>query len=179
MLIFARLESTRRYLWRMNENGSESRRISSAPIGDVSAISPDGMWVVAWTVGGAEDKLPAQIAYAVDGAGQQRLCDGRCFVSWSPDNSWMLLAYYEEHSKPATMLVLPIARGRALPEIPKLGIRSRADWANLTGVKSIELGEITRGTIGDFGSLAAGPGAAYAFQRISSYRNLYRIPIPR
>ena len=61
----------------MNEDGSDQRKISVAPISGITGISPDGNWVAAWVLGATEDNDQAQIVYSVYGGTQQRLCDGR------------------------------------------------------------------------------------------------------
>jgi hypothetical protein len=63
---------------------------------------------------------------------------------------------------------LPIRPGRALPDLPASGVRSKAEAAALPGVRVIERGNISPGR----------DPSVYAFTRISAHRNLYRVPVP-
>ena len=64
--------------------------------------------------------------------------------------------------------VLPLAPGSVLPHIPAGGFRTEAEVAAQPGVEVLP-----------YGDLAPGPTpSVYAFSRITTTRNLYRIPLP-
>ena len=63
--------------------------------------------------------------------------------------------------------VLPLARDSVLPRIPPGGFRTEAEIAALPGVEVLP-----------YGDLVLGPSpSVYAFSRVTTTRNLYRIPL--
>jgi hypothetical protein len=63
--------------------------------------------------------------------------------------------------------VLPLAKGSVLPAIPDGGFRDEQQLAAAPGVEILPYGDV---------SLADSPGV-YAFSRVTTTRNLYRIPL--
>ena len=63
--------------------------------------------------------------------------------------------------------VLPRSEGTVLPRIPPGGFKTEAEIAALPGVETHP-----------YGDLALGPPGVYAFSRITTTRNLYRVPLP-
>jgi hypothetical protein len=85
-------------------------------------------------------------------------------VSWSPDAKFLYL-----NIRPAFRIyAVPLQPGRNLPPLPASGIRSIEDAAALPGVRVIPE---ERAFIGPNPSV-------YAFVRVTTHRNIYRIPVP-
>jgi hypothetical protein len=63
--------------------------------------------------------------------------------------------------------VLPVEPGAVLPALPPAGFQSEAEIAAVPGVEVIPHGDV-----------ALGPSSSiYAFSRVTTTRNLYRIPL--
>jgi hypothetical protein len=92
-------------------------------------------------------------------------------LRWSPDGTRLYLSIqYGEASAfgIGRTYVVPLPRGSILPRLAADRFRTEKDAAALPGVETLPYGDV-------------GPGpspAAYTFSRITTARNLYRIPIP-
>jgi hypothetical protein len=64
--------------------------------------------------------------------------------------------------------IVPLSPGRSLPRIPVNGFRSEEEVGGLAGARTIDVLDAVPGPSPD----------VYAFARIATQRNLYRIPIP-
>ena len=63
--------------------------------------------------------------------------------------------------------VLPLAPGSVLPPIPASGFRTETELAAVPGVQVLPYGDV-----------ALGPSPpVYAYSRVTTARNLYRIPL--
>ena len=81
---------------------------------------------------------------------------------WSPDGRLIFL------TDMGRTHVVPLARGRMLPETPAGGFPSEAEIAKLPGVRVIDALDVSPGPTPQ----------VYAFSRQTVQRNLYRIPAP-
>jgi hypothetical protein len=85
-------------------------------------------------------------------------------VSWSPGGKFI----YFNLRFASQMCVVPLAPGRSLPPLPSGGIGSVENAARLPGARMIPEERAY-----------AGPNpSVYAFVRIATHRNIYRIPVP-
>jgi hypothetical protein len=85
-------------------------------------------------------------------------------VSWSPDGKFLYL-----NLRIASQIVaVPLEPGRNLPPLPASGIRSLEDAARLPGARVIAE---ERAFLGPSPSV-------YAFARVTTHRNIYRIFVP-
>jgi hypothetical protein len=172
-VIFLGVESGTKFVYRIREDGSELQkvvRIDSSSSSLFSA-SPDGKWVV---IPGSTDVMasPAMV-YSVDSDSTTLLCvpctSGSDVervvppgVSWSADGTFIYLKFHQ------SVYAIPLRRGRMLPPIPASGFRSKEDVAALPGARLIPEPD-------------AFPGpnpSIYAFTKVSTHRNIYRIPVP-
>ena len=81
-------------------------------------------------------------------------------VSWSPDGKFFYLKFQ------GSIYAVPLRQGM-LPPIPASGFRSKEDLAALPGVRLIPEGAFP------------GPNPSiYAFTKIATQRNIYRVPVP-
>ena len=102
-----------------------------------------------------------------------RLCD-RCappwgvdtipfYAGWSPDSKFLLWNFAR------SMHAIPLQPGRALPEIPAGGLQSKNAVAALPGARLVTTEE----------HAFPGPNlSTYAFMKVSTQRNIYRVPVP-
>jgi WD40 repeat protein len=154
-------------LLRISEDGGDAQKVAPTPLMPLS-VSPDGQWIAvqdprAWG---------ALFVYSTRGGSPLRLCD-RCappwgtdtipfYMAWSPDSKFLLWTF--AHS----MHAIPLQPGRALPEIPVGGLQSKAAVAALPGARLVTTEE----------HAFPGPNlSTYAFMKVSTQRNIYRVPI--
>lgn len=162
----------KKVVYRIKEDGSELQKVvrieSSAPL---FSVSPDGKWIA---IPDSTDLMtwPAMV-YPVDGGSSRRLCvpcDGSSDVerprphgvSWSPDGKYLYLKIH------GYIYAIPLRPGQMLPSIPTSGFRSKEDVASLPGTRLIPEPE-------------AFPGpnpSIYAFTKVATHRNIYRVPVP-
>lgn len=136
------------------------------------SVSPDGKWVV--MLGGSTDKMvwPAAV-YAVDGGPHRLLCvpcsSGNGVerttppgVSWSPDGKYLYLRIQE------SIYAIPLQPGQMLPPIPTAGFRSVKDVTAFPGAQLIP----------QEGAFPGPDPSTYAFTKVSTHRNIYRVSAP-
>jgi Tol biopolymer transport system component len=155
-------------VYRIKDDGSELQKVITKPLLPL-AVSPDGGWIVvqdptAWG---------AMVVYPVGAGSPQRLCD-RClppwgtepppfFLGWTPDSRFVYWNFTD------AMYAIPLQPGRILPGIPAGGIQSKEGVAALPGARLIS--EQERSVPGPNPSM-------YAFVKVSTQRNIYRVPVP-
>jgi eukaryotic-like serine/threonine-protein kinase len=157
------------FLWHVQEDGSQLRKLASMPVIFIYSVSPDGKAVALW-VG------DSVIVYPVEGGNPIRVCS-RCatageenrgvtpsLVSWSPDGNFL----YLHAATTRKTYVVPLRAGQLLPQLPAAGISSMEAAANLPGAVTISQ---QRAFVGPNPS-------AYAFPRVTTHRNIYRIHLP-
>jgi Tol biopolymer transport system component len=172
-VIFKGNENGSNFVYRVKEDGTELQkllRIDSA--GPLFSASPDGRWI-AIPAPMTEIAWPA-MAYPVAGGPPKLICvtctdendverTGPVAVSWSADGKFLYLRFQD-----STCLV-PLRPGEMLPPIPSSGFRSKEDAMAVPGARLIPV----RGAV-------PGPDpSTYAFTKVATQRNIYRVPIPR
>jgi Tol biopolymer transport system component/DNA-binding winged helix-turn-helix (wHTH) protein len=165
-------ENGARFAYRVKEDGSELQKIVriDAPTSLFSA-SPDGKWIV---IPGSTDEMtwPAMV-YPVGGGSPKLLCvlcdssndverTGSPAVSWSPDGKFLYLKFQE------FIYAIPLRPGQMLPPIPASGFRSKDDVAALPGARLIP----------ERGAFPGPNPSIYAFTKVATHRNIYRVPVP-
>jgi hypothetical protein len=152
---------------RIREDGGDAQKVIPTPLLPLS-VSPDGQWIAvqdprAWG---------ALIVYSTRGGSPHRLCD-RCampwgtdtmpfYVGWSPDGKFLFWNFAN------SMHAIPLRPGRALPDIPVGGLQSKTAVAALPGARLITNEE----------HAFPGPSpSVYAFMKVTTQRNIYRVPI--
>jgi len=153
--------------YRVREDGTQLQKVITAPLIPLAA-SPDGKWIVvqdpsAWG---------AMIAHQVDGGPAVRLCD-LCspprstetmpfFFDWTPDGRFVYWNYAD------TTFAIPLAPGRMLPAIPTGGVQSKEVVEKLPGAR----------VVSNQARTYPGPDpAVYALMKVSTQRNIYRVPV--
>jgi eukaryotic-like serine/threonine-protein kinase len=153
--------------YRVREDGTQLQKVITAPLIPLAA-SPDGKWIVVQDPG----EWGAMIAHQVDGGPAVRLCD-LCsppwgtetipfFFDWTPDGRFVHWRYAD------TTVAIPVAPGRMLPAIPAGGVQSKEALEALPGARVVSKQERT----------FPGPDTAvYAFMKLTTQRNIYRVPV--
>lgn len=168
-LFFVGVDTGPKFIYRVKEDGSELQQIvnTSSEFG----VSPDGKWVV---IQGSGDMAMVVMVYPVDGGPRKLIC-GSCVggphptersrsprVSWSPDGRFFYLDFRE------SIYAIPLRAGEMLPLIPAAGFRSKDDVAALPGARLIP----------EQGAFAGPNPSIYAFMKVATQRNIYRVSVP-
>jgi serine/threonine protein kinase/Tol biopolymer transport system component len=171
-LVFRASEGGVNFLYRMKVDGTGRRKIISDPILDILAVSPDGRWFVAAAPISGQERTAAVSAFPMDGGAPVRVCLGWCTLSWDAAGKFMYIYFPELR---AGIYPLPVLRDTGLPKLPPAGIAQVEDFAKakaaaaiLENVNSAFLENVTSAVTPSF----------YAFSRVNTRRNLYRIPLP-
>jgi hypothetical protein len=129
------------------------------------SISPDGRWVIAATPGSGDEEhitLGTTKAFAVDGTATVPLCTRYCLVSWDTSGGFV---YFRFPQVKEGSYALPAMRDSGLPSIPP-AIPGIEDITNLKAISAIPW-EVES---------AVNP-SVYAYTRLNTRRNLYRISL--
>lgn len=165
-VVFAARRGEENAIYRIRDDGTGMRVVVAAS--NIDRISPDGRWVTSW-------EAPNSVKiYPVDGGPSRLLCES-CVepatfesgppapvLSWSVDGRFAYLQFGR------SVYSIPLRPGEMLPAIPASGFRSEREVAAVRGARRL-------GGVGIF----PGPSpSTYAFMRISTQRNIYRVPVP-
>lgn len=157
------------YLYHVNDDGTGLRKLLPGAVSYLYAISPDGKAVAVWV--GADIYIDAY-----DGSSQNLICKN-CgtaghenrgvtppMLSWSPDQKFL---YMHARTTRQTFAV-PLRPGQLAPPMLPDQLGWTRDIMNLPGAKA-------------FPEMLAFGGAdpsVYAYPRVTTHRNIYRIPVP-
>jgi dipeptidyl aminopeptidase/acylaminoacyl peptidase len=156
------------YVYRVKDDGSELQKVITKPL-FLQAVSPDGQWIAV----GDPTAWGALVVYPTGGGDPQRLCDlcappwgtepQRFYIGWSHDGQFLYWNFTN------ATYAIPLPAGRMLPPIPAGGIQSKAGVAALPGAR----------LIAEQDRVIPGPNPSmYAFVKVSTQRNIYRVPVP-
>jgi eukaryotic-like serine/threonine-protein kinase len=165
-VVFARRNGERNAIYRIREDGTDLRTVTAAAA--VNGVSPDGQWVTTW------DAPNSVKIHPIAGGTPTLVCescvDPATFelgppapvVSWSGDGR----TFYLQFGK--SVYAIPLRAGEIMPPIPPTGFRSESEVAALRGARRLT----------DVGAFPGPTPSTYAFIRISTQRNIYRVPVP-
>jgi hypothetical protein len=156
-------------IYRVKEDGSELQNVGRTGDANKFSVSPDGKWIV--VQGNRTDELAApMMLYPVGGGSPMLVCacmtassdrPSPSVVSWSPDMKFLYLSFQR------SIYAVPLRPGEVLPPLPASGFRTERDVAALPGARLIPEPEAF-----------AGPNpSVYAFTKVATQRNIYRIPV--
>jgi DNA-binding winged helix-turn-helix (wHTH) protein/Tol biopolymer transport system component len=169
-VLFVGGEAGRSYLYHVNEDGTGLRMLLPGPIAFLYSISPDGNAVAVWTASGDVD------VDSYDGSTQTLICKGcgtageenrgvtPALVSWSPDGRFL----YVHYTRKRQTYAVPLRPGQVLPPLPPGGLASLSAAANIPGAK----------TFPEPRAFGGADPSVYAYPRVTTHRNIYRIPVP-
>jgi Tol biopolymer transport system component len=164
-VVFAGRDDSANVLFRIREDGSGLQRIG--PTSNLSAVSPDGQWAVTWVVPNGA------MAQPLDGGSPVTICtscvqfgtfEGAPWpsaVGWSYDRRFFYLTLN------GSVFAIPLDPGATFPAIPPGGFVSEQDVTAKPGTRRIA-----------DASVFMGPDPSrFAFTRVATQRNIYRIPL--
>jgi Tol biopolymer transport system component len=156
-------------IYRIKDDGTELKKATSDGAQILFAASPDGKWVSVQDT----KAFGALMVYPTDEGAPRQLCD-RCSrpqgadwtpppVSWSPDGMYVYLRFS------GSTYAVPLQRGSMLPPVPDGGFVSKEAIAALPGARLISE---------DVNAYGGPNPAVHSLLRVSTQRNLYRVPVP-
>jgi Tol biopolymer transport system component len=166
-IVFRAFEGSSGVMYRIKENGEGRERIGPAFGIVFGPVSPDGEWLSTSGRDNAEIVL-----YSTRGQLVRPLFprSQTLRMRWSPDGkrSYMSVQYGQASAFAfGRTYVVPLASGSVLPEIPPGGFKSESELAALPGVEILPYGDVAVGS----------SPSTYVFSRVTTTRNLYRIPL--
>ena len=175
-VFFLGRDGSRDYIYRIHEDGTALLRVVSKPAIFLNAVSPDGRWVIAWIEGDSEEAREAVAAYPVDGGPSRLICTacgtgpsfpGASIISYSPDQKYLYMRIDKPGMEARKTYVYRLPKGQALPDFPATGVLNEQDLARMSGVQTIDEPNVFPGM----------DPHVYAAMRLSSQRNIFRIPL--
>jgi len=163
-LVFRAIENGSSFLYRMNADGSNRRKVSPERILDTIAVSPDGRWAIVQMPNPGEEHTTATRAMAVDGSATLPLCMGYCMPHWDTTGRYFYFFFSGLSSNSYAMPVIP---STGLPKTPPIGFARIEEFANRK--INAEIPAYVESAVGT---------STYAYARSNTRRNLYRIPLP-
>jgi hypothetical protein len=169
--IFFAAESEGYWAYRIREDGSELQKLVTTPAVSLTAVSPDGKWLA--VPGGTDQALTAVMLYPAAGGVPRILCDNCYLVGsveagraplarWSPDGKFLYMRME------GSMYAIPLGPGQMLPPIPAAGFQSKEQVLALPGARRMPQEEVF-----------PGPNpSVYAFMKVATQRNIYRVSAP-
>jgi hypothetical protein len=84
-------------------------------------------------------------------------------LAWSPDQKFLYV-----YCRTQQTYAIPLRSGQLLPSLPQEGLANLTDAADLPGAKAFPEPQ----------AFAGGDPSVYAYPRVTTHRNIYRIPVP-
>lgn len=159
-ILFRAVEGGSNFIYRMKPDGSGRQKVNPQRILDISAVTPDGRWIAAVTPSSGEESASV-FAFAMDGSATKPLCLGFCKFQWDVSGRTALFFMEAESSK---SYPVPVQQDTGLPRTPPAGYAGLADMPKT--VKPLP-GYVE----------SALSRSVYAYSRVNTRRNLYRIPL--
>jgi Tol biopolymer transport system component len=163
-LVFRAIEGGSNFLYRMKADGTARRRITPERILDIFSVSPEGRWVVAAATNSDEDKPASIKAFAMDGSAAVPVCAHWCFFRWDSTGTF---AYLTFPALSQNSYAIPVIHDLGLPNAPPAGYAAIEDIPNAKTNAAIP-----------WQLESAVSRSVYAYSRVNTRRNLYRIPLP-
>lgn len=165
-IIFRATDGTRHPLTRVHEDGTGRSSVAPSVNVILGTSSPDGHWVSIW------ERQSSLLLYSSLGESPiPILADAPVSrMRWSPDGSRLYLSLQIGDVSAfgaGRTYVIPLHKGALLPPMPPGGFHSEEELAAIPGVQVLPYGDVGPGPTSD----------VYVFSRMTTTRNLYRIPI--
>jgi Tol biopolymer transport system component len=165
-IMFRVAEGATGFVYRMKSDGTNRQRVFEASGTVFGSVSPDGRWL--------SNLVPRSRSgvslFSADG--QQPVLPSSTIsrLRWTLDakRAYLSIQYAQSSAfADGRTYVLPLARDSVLPRLPAGGFKDEAEIAALPGVERIPYGDV---------AVASTPGA-FAYSRVTTTRNLFRIPL--
>jgi serine/threonine protein kinase/Tol biopolymer transport system component len=164
-LVYRASESEKNYIYTRQQDGSGRKKLLEDAILDLTAVSPDGRWIVVLQKDDADKDHPYRTVAYPDGGGKPLMMGAQLFVGWSVDGKYLALQFLPSPQSMETFL-LPMNGKLGLSELPPEGLSGPEDLR-----KSNRVIVLPRGVDSTFGP------EKYSYTLTNIRRNIYRIPI--
>jgi hypothetical protein len=165
-LFFRMREGSSFFVYHVERDGTQPRKMNAEPVPYILDISPDGEWLL----NGALSPNMVLAAYPMRGGSPVRICDF-CDAGWGSGGKLLYLRFRGVGAMGGgKTLVIGLPVGKQLPALPPDGLRSPEDVKGVNVVGVIDMTGITL--------FAPGPNPSiYAYSRMTVQRNLFRVPL--
>jgi eukaryotic-like serine/threonine-protein kinase len=161
-VFFRQLLGKSAFVYQVRPDGTELRKALEQTAFYANSISPDGRWMRIWGPLPGQTSAASQLV-SLDGA-PTVIIGSNTGIQWSSSGDCLWIS-----SGPVPdgrTYIVPIPKSADLPRLPEGGFHSEEEIAALPGARRLDA------------EGAPGPSIeVYTFQRHTSQRNLYRIPI--
>jgi hypothetical protein len=160
------------FVYRVRADGRGLRKAFEQPVLLLKALSHDGRWLVGWSPRPDGEGMATQAFALVGGpehVGPQHvgIWNGGASIEWTWSPGGNVLSVSAGPVGVNRSYLIPLTPGEALPPVPAGGFRSEDEVARLPGARRIDALTVVPAPSPD----------VYAFSRVTSQRNLYRIPV--
>ena len=162
-LIFRSLDETTNRLARIKKDGTGREPVTTTPILDKGAVSPDGEWVVDSLPASGEGGSRERGIYAIPVRGGAPSGSAQIAVQAGLPTDDSSMWHPPEVALHRKTLAIPLPAGRSLPDLPASGI----DAAGGFGAEGSRV----------FGRSLRPSPSVYVFTKTDMQRNLFRVPL--
>ena len=164
-LVYRASESGKNYIYTRPRDGADRKKLLEEPILDLTAVSPDGRWIVVLQNDDTDKDHPYRtLAYRNGGGEPVTLC-AMCYPRWSVDGKYWTVQFHPAPHSVETYL-WPVRAERGLPDLPPQGLSGTEDSRKMNRVTVLPKGADS----------VLGP-EKYSYTITNTRRNIYRIPI--
>jgi serine/threonine protein kinase/Tol biopolymer transport system component len=163
-LVYRASEGGKNYIYTRQPDGSGRKKLLEEAILDLTAVSPDGRWIVVLEKDDADKDHPYRTVAYPNGTGKPVMMCAMCIVSWSLDRKYLVLQLGLPPNTKSTYL-LPVSGESGLPELPPEGLSGPEDLRR-------SYVEIVPPRVDS----VLGP-EKYSYTMTNIRRNIYRVPI--
>jgi eukaryotic-like serine/threonine-protein kinase len=164
-LVYRASEGGKNYIYTRRRDGSGRKKLLEQAILDLTAVSPDGRWIVVLQTEDTDKDHPYRtLAYPNGGGKPVTLC-ALCYLWWSRDGKYLDLQFHPAPHSLETYL-LPVSAESGLPDLPPEGLSGPEDSRKSNRVTVLPKGVDS----------VLGP-EKYSYTITNIRRNIYRIPI--
>jgi hypothetical protein len=149
----------------MHSDGSGRRKVSSDQITDLKSVSSDGRWAVVQAPVSDKEHTFSDFALPLGGGSPVRLCVNICYPKWDTVGEYMYMNFFLQDD-PNTY-ALPIRHSSGLPDLPA------TPFSGIEDAKKLKSAVVIPHMVD-----TAFNSSLYVYMVPSTYRNLYRIPLP-
>lgn len=152
-------------IMRSRTDGTGAHQVGEGTIFDLTAVSPDGRWIIATAKAPTGEARPVTVAIPVEGGPKRIVGRGFIPVGWDVSGRNLFLNTNLEENITESSYLLPVRPSTGIPDLPANGIRTAAD---LKALHAIPFDKDAEHSIGP---------SVYVSRKSISRRNLYRIPL--
>jgi DNA-binding winged helix-turn-helix (wHTH) protein/Tol biopolymer transport system component len=175
-VFFRASEGGKNFLFRMKREGSQRTKVMQTSIISFKGMSPDRRWaLVTIPVSGAPPT--AVVAIPFQGGPMRTICPAECMAKWSPDGARFYVWDFLQDTGSGMTVVMPVPKGKGLPDLPAAGIRSSQDSGTVRGSTVLDLSGVDPSHSG----VNVAPGlteGTFIYAKSIVHRNLFQIPLP-